>query len=229
MADTANTVESEPRLIVEQGSAARVAAVAEPVIAELGYRLVRVRISGTAGCTIQIMAERPDGTMTIDDCEAVSRALSPVLDVADLIERSYRLEVSSPGIDRPLVRRSDFDRFAGHTAKIEMAAAHEGRRRFRGQLLGIDGACTRLRRTDAAAGEPDQVLLPIEDMADARLVLSDALIADALKRGKAELKGQKTEDRRRKKERGHNSSVVHRSSSDSQSAPTNGATYHEGE
>src|SRR5438105_8107505 len=107
---------NEPRLIIEQGVAARVAAIAEPVLAGLGYRLVRVRISGLAGCTVQIMAERPDGMMAIEDCEAASRALSPVLDVADPIEGSYRLEISSPGIDRPLVRRSDFDRYAGHVA-----------------------------------------------------------------------------------------------------------------
>src|SRR5919201_3992193 len=93
--------ECEPRLIAEQGAAARVAAIAEPVIEGLGFRLVRVKISGQSGCTVQIMAERPDGTMTIDDCETVSRTLSPVLDVADPIDRAYRLEVSSPGMDRP--------------------------------------------------------------------------------------------------------------------------------
>src|SRR5690242_4019091 len=133
---------SEPRLIVEQGVAAKLAAIAEPVIAGLGFRLVRVRVSGLSGCTIQIMAERPDGSMTIDDCEAISRALSPVLDVADPIERAYRLEISSPGIDRPLVRRSDFERHAGHRIKIEMATSVAGRRRFRGVLLGTqeDGA-----------------------------------------------------------------------------------------
>ena len=99
----------EPRLVAEQGIAARVAAIAEPVLAGIGYRLVRVKISGLDGCTVQIMAERPDGTMTVEDCEAVARALSPVLDVADPIDRAYRLEVSSPGMDRPLVRRSDFE------------------------------------------------------------------------------------------------------------------------
>src|SRR5262245_6152029 len=88
------TDDNEPRLLVEQGPAARVAAIAEPVVAELGYRLVRVRVSGLSGCTVQIMAERPDGSMTIEDCEAISRALSPVLDVADPIERAYRLEIS---------------------------------------------------------------------------------------------------------------------------------------
>ena len=99
MDDTVDTVaRTEPRLITEQGVGARIAAIAAPVLEGLGYRLVRVRMSGMAGCTVQIMAERPDGTMTIEDCEAVSRALSPVLDVEDPIDRAYRLEISSPGI-----------------------------------------------------------------------------------------------------------------------------------
>src|SRR6185503_5507009 len=89
----------EPRLITEPGVSARVAAVAEPVIEQLGYRLVRVKVSGAEGCTVQIMAERPDGSMTVEDCEALSRALSPVLDVTDPIDRAYRLEISSPGLD----------------------------------------------------------------------------------------------------------------------------------
>ena len=179
---------SEPRLIVEQGVAARVAAIAEPVLVGIGYRLVRVRISGLDGCTVQIMAERPDGTMTVEDCETVSRALSPVLDVADPIDRAYRLEVSSPGMDRPLVRRSDFERHAGHQLKVEMAAAIAGRRRFRGVLLGTEGDAARIRRDDAAPGEPNEVLLPIEDMAEAKLVLTDALIAESLRRGKEQQK-----------------------------------------
>jgi ribosome maturation factor RimP len=176
---------SEPRLIVEQGVAARLATITEPVLASLGFRLVRVRISGLSGCTIQIMAERADGSMTIDDCEAISRALSPVLDVADPVDDAYRLEVSSPGIDRPLVRVSDFERFAGHQIKVEMAIAMEGRRRFRGVLLGAQGDAARIRRDDAAAGEATEVLLPIAEMAEARLVLTDALIAESLRRGKA--------------------------------------------
>jgi ribosome maturation factor RimP len=179
---------SEPRLIVEQGVAARVAAIAEPVLEGMGYRLVRVRMSGLDGCTLQIMAERPDGTMTVEDCEAVSRALSPVLDVADPIDRAYRLEVSSPGMDRPLVRRSDFERHAGHQLKVEMAAAIAGRRRFRGVLLGTEGDAARIRRDDAAPDETTEVLLPIEDMAEAKLVLTEALIAESLRRGKEQLK-----------------------------------------
>jgi ribosome maturation factor RimP len=175
---------SEPRLIVEQGVAARLATIAEPVLAGLGFRLVRVRISGLSGCTIQIMAERADGTMTIDDCETISRALSPVLDVADPVEDAYRLEISSPGIDRPLVRRSDFERFAGHQIKVEMAISTEGRRRFRGVLLGAQGDAAQVRRDDAAAGEAAEVLLPIGEMTEARLVLTDALVAESLRRGK---------------------------------------------
>src|SRR6266571_7276580 len=177
--------ESEPRLVAEQGIAAHVAAIAEPVLGGIGYRLVRVKISGLDGCTVQIMAERPDGTMTVEDCEAVSRALSPVLDVADPIDRAYRLEVSSPGMDRPLVRRSDFVRFAGHLVKLEMMIARDGRKRFRGLLLGVEGDAARIRRDDSAPGESDEVLLPIDEMAEAKLVLTDSLIAESLRRGKA--------------------------------------------
>jgi len=176
---------SEPRLVVEPGVAARVSAVAAPVLQQLGYRLVRIKISGEAGCTVQIMAERPDGTMLIDDCEAVSRALSPVLDIADPIDRAYRLEISSPGIDRPLVRRTDFERYSGHLVKIEMAVAHQGRKRFRGLLAGVEGDKVRIRRDDAPAGEEADVLLTMEDIGEARLVLTDELVAESMRRGKA--------------------------------------------
>ena len=178
----------EPRLIVEQGIAARVASLAAPVLSGLGYRLVRVRVSGTSGMTVQIMAERADGTMAIEDCEAASRALSPVFDAEDPIDREYRLELSSPGIDRPLVRRSDFARYAGHEAKIEMAVGLDGRKRFRGILLGVEGNAARLRLRDKDAPEAEggaEVLLPIADMAEARLVLTDDLIRESLRRGKA--------------------------------------------
>jgi ribosome maturation factor RimP len=173
----------EPRLISEPGRAARVAAVVEPVLASLGYRLVRVRVTAFAGCTVQVMAERPDGSMNVEDCEIASRALSPVLDVADPIESAYRLEISSPGIDRPLVRRSDFDRYAGHIAQVEMQVPIDGRRRFRGELGGTEGDFVRLRRGDAEK-DPGDVLLPINDMTEARLVLTDALIAQSLRRSK---------------------------------------------
>lgn len=178
---------NDPRLIVESGMAARVAAIAEPVLEGLGFRLVRVRLSGSqaGGSTMQIMAERPDGTFTIDDCEAASRALSPVLDVADPISQAYNLELSSPGIDRPLVRAGDFVRWAGHEAKVEMAVAQDGRKRFRGIVLGAEGTSARLRRTDGKADEPAEVTLPIEEIAEARLVLTDDLIREALRRAKA--------------------------------------------
>jgi len=184
MDDRPTAFAEEPRLITEPGRAARVAAIAEPVLAELGYRLVRVRISGSAGCTVQIMAERPDGTMAIEDCEAASRALSPVLDVADPIEGPYRLEISSPGIDRPLVRRSDFDRYAGHVAQVEMLVPIDGRRRFRGELIGTEGDGVRLRCDETAAAASAEALLRIDDIAEARLVLTDALIAESLRRSK---------------------------------------------
>jgi ribosome maturation factor RimP len=176
---------AEPRLVVEPGMAARVSAVAAPVLQGMGYRLVRIKISGESGCTVQIMAERPDGSMLIDDCEAISRALSPVLDIADPIDRAYRLEISSPGIDRPLVRRSDFERYTGHLVKIEMAVAHQGRKRFRGTLEGVEGDCVHLHRVDARAEEVADVALTMEDIAEARLVLTDELVAESIRRGKA--------------------------------------------
>jgi ribosome maturation factor RimP len=205
MAPTQSQTTSEPRLIAEPGLAARVAAIAEPVLEGMGYRLVRVRISSSEGCTVQIMAERPDGTMAVEDCEAVSRALSPVFDVNDPIDRAYRLEISSPGIDRPLVRRSDFDRYAGHTAKIEMSAPVDGRKRFRGRIEGTQttpqGDAARIHRDDAAAEEAADVLLPIEQMAEARLVLTDDLVAEALRRGKAAERQSRAARQRERRER----------------------------
>jgi ribosome maturation factor RimP len=179
----------EPRVIADTGVAARVASIAAPVLAELGFRLVRVKVSGLSGCTVQIMAERPDGTMTIEDCETASRTLSPVLDAADPIDRAYRLEISSPGLDRPLVRRSDFERHAGQQVKIELEVAHEGRKRFRGLLLGVEVAGARIRSDDAKDGAAEvEVVLPFDDMADAKLVLTDELIAASLRRGKSDVR-----------------------------------------
>jgi ribosome maturation factor RimP len=199
---------AEPRLIVEQGMAARVAAIATPVLNGLGYRLVRVRVSGTSGCTVQIMAERPDGTMAIEDCEVASRALSPVFDTEDPIETEYRLEISSPGIDRPLVRRTDFERYAGHEVKVEMAVMTEGRKRFRGVLLGVEGEAARLRRKDAAAGEESDVLLPMTDMVEARLVLTDALVTESLRRGK-ERAGRHADQARANARQADNDNLMH--------------------
>ena len=175
----------EPRLIQDSGLAARVANIVEPVLEGLGLRLVRVRVSAAAGCTVQIMVERPDGTTSIDDCELTSRTLSPVLDVADPIEKAYRLEISSPGIDRPLVRKSDFERYAGHEVRVEMVTPIEGRKRFRGRLDGTEGEAVKLHRDDAAEGEIADVVLPIEQMSEAKLVLTDDLVTEALRKEKA--------------------------------------------
>lgn len=180
---------NEPRLVTETGISARVAALAAPVLESLGLRLVRVRVSGSAGQTVQIMAERPDGTISVGDCERASRALSPVLDAADPVDSAYRLELSSPGIDRPLVRRSDFERYAGHVMKVELNVALAGRKRFRGILLGVTGEAARLKSEDT----DEETLIPIDDMSEARLVLTDALIAESLRRGKAAQKAAEIE------------------------------------
>ncbi|MER2607067.1 MAG: ribosome maturation factor RimP [Siculibacillus sp.] len=181
------TTRNEPRLIHETGLDARVAALAEPVIEDLGFRLVRVKCSGRNGFTVQIMAERDDGTIGVDDCEEISRNVAPVLDAEDPVDRAYHLEVSSPGIDRPLVRRSDFERWAGHVAKIELAEAHDGRRRFRGVLLGLKDETFGVRLEGVAAGEPDTVWIPVDLLTEARLILTDELIAASFKAAKRAL------------------------------------------
>jgi ribosome maturation factor RimP len=170
----------DQRLARETGPAQRVAALAEPVLADMGFRLVRIKMFGS---TVQIMAERPDGTFTIDDCEKFSRAFSPMLDVADVISSRYHLEVSSPGIDRPLVRPQDFEDWEGHDAKIEMAVPVAGRKRFRGPLEGYHDGEVRLF-IDNPEGGAEKLLvgIPFKDIADAHLVLTDELIADAKQR-----------------------------------------------
>ncbi|WGD29361.1 ribosome maturation factor RimP [Ancylobacter sp. WKF20] len=186
--EAATTPESrldEPRLVTETGPAARVAGIVGPVLQGLGFRLVRVRLSGREGITLQIMAERPDGSFGIEECEAASRAISPVLDVEDPISGAYTLEMSSPGIDRPLVRLSDFERWAGHEVKVEMAVPLEGRKRFRGMLTGAQNGEALVRLPDAPAGTPDLFALPIADIGEARLVMTEALIREALRRDKA--------------------------------------------
>src|SRR5215207_444086 len=178
-------VEHENRLITETGVAARVAVVVEPAIEDLGFRLVRVKVSSQNGCTVQIMAERPDGAMSVADCEAVSRAVSPVLDLEDPVPQAYNLEVSSPGIDRPLTRRSDFERWAGYEAKIEMDVPLNGRKRFRGRLRGVDGDGAMVELPDVKEGEERLFRLPLNEIGDARLVLTDELVREALRRGSA--------------------------------------------
>ena len=184
----------EPRLITETGNASRVARIVEGQIRSLGYRLVRVRISGQNGCTVQIMAERPDGLMGVDDCEAVSRAVSPLLDVEDPVPQQYHLEISSPGIDRPLVRVSDFARWAGFDCRIEMAVPVDGRKRYRGLLAGVEGEQVRIALPDIPEGVDPVAVLNIRDILEARLVLTDEVIAESLRRGKLAMKSAGIED-----------------------------------
>lgn len=170
----------EPRIIAETGQDARIAAVIEPVLADLGFRLVRIRLSQRDGMTLQIMAERPDGSMSVEDCETASRAISPVLDIEDPLPMAYNLELSSPGIDRPLVRRSDFLTWQGHEVRIETSVLVDGRKRFKGVIAGIAGDALEL----AIDGEAEPRALPLAALGSARLVLSDALIREALRRDK---------------------------------------------
>lgn len=180
---------AEARVITETGLEARIALIIEPAIVSLGYRLVRVKLSPLNGMTLQIMAERPDGTMSVDDCEVLSHDLSPLLDVEDPIDHEYNLEVSSPGIGRPLVRLGDFDRWFGHQAKIELVRPIDGRKRFKGTLAGRDGDVVRLTLEASAKGrEPEVVSLPVNEIDEARLVLTDTLIRETLRKEKRKVR-----------------------------------------
>ena len=182
---TVSGAASDARFIGETGLAAQMAAMAEPVLTDLGFRLVRVVLSGRNGTTVQIMAERPDGTITVEECAEISRHLSPVLDAHDPMSGQYTLEVSSPGIDRPLVRPSDFEDWAGYEAKIELKELLAGRKRFRGMLEGVEGEEVRIEVELDQLGR--QVIgLPIRLVGEARLVLTDELIREALRRTEEE-------------------------------------------
>lgn len=154
-------------------AADRVRALLEPTVEALGFELVRVAYGGGQRPRLQIMAERADGSMTIDDCALLSRELSALLDVEDPIAGEYVLEVSSPGIDRPLTRRKDFERWAGFEARIETETPVDGRRRFTGRLSGLEGEEVRMV-VDGA-----ELRLPLAGIVRARLVMTDALLAAA--------------------------------------------------
>jgi len=195
---------NEARLIVESGLARRIAEIAVPPLRDLGYRVVRVKLSSAAAPVLQVMLEKPDGTMSVEDCEIASTEISPHLDLADLIGSPYRLEVSSPGIDRPLARESDFRRAIGHAARIELNRPLDGRKRFRGVIEAVEiveGALVVDLRL-SSDGEPEEIVarLAVADMAEARLELTDALIRAALRREKTEIRKQKTENRKQKAE-----------------------------
>lgn len=188
---------NEPRLIVETGLDQRVAAIIEPVIVGLGFRLVRVRLLNQNGLTLQVMAERNDGTMNVEGCEEVSTAISPVLDVEDPIDKAYHLEVSSPGIDRPMVRKSDFRQWINHLVKCETSILVDNRKRFRGKIVAVDDDGFTIERDEATRGEEQNVTIPFSTLAEAKLILTDDLIRDALradKLAKAEAANQNEAD-----------------------------------
>jgi ribosome maturation factor RimP len=187
----------DDRIIRETGTDARIALIVTPVLEGMGYRLVRVRFSGQNGATLQIMVERPDGTMMVEDCEEVSRALSPALDVEDPVSGAYNLEVSSPGIDRPLVRKSDFAAAKGHVVKVETAIPVDDRKRFRGRIAEVTGEVVTVERDQVAYGEAAKADIPFDVITDARLVLTDDLIRDALKKDK-----QLRQERKRRRREG---------------------------
>lgn len=167
---------AEKRYIKETGLEARVARIVEPVAIDLGFSLVRIKITPENGCTLQIMAEDENGRFNINDCEALSKDLSPVLDVEDPIDREYHLEVSSPGIDRPLVRKRDFMRFVGHEAKIELLDMINGRKRFRGEIGPVDDEGVTIILPDAPGGTDPNHKLAFATIAEAKLVMTDKLM-----------------------------------------------------
>lgn len=189
--------EKEPRIIVETGVELRIAEIIDPVISEMGYRLVRVRLLNQNGLTLQVMAERDDSTMTVEDCEKVSTAISPVLDVEDPVDKAYHLEVSSPGIDRPMVRKSDFTRWHGHIVKFETSIMVDNRKRFRGKIAETNDEGFTIERDQVAYGEAPSVTIPFTALSEAKLILTDDLIRDALradKLAKAQAANQNGED-----------------------------------
>jgi len=194
MTENSNLV-GQRRFVLETGLAAEIAAIVEPRIEALGFRLVRVNVTGRNGSTVQIMAERPDGRITIGECEMISRDLSPALDVLDPMAGKYHLEVSSPGIDRPLVRPSDFENWASQEARIELKEPVDGHRRLRGRLEGYTDGEVRLAVSDLPGATGPQVIgLPPALISSARLVMTDELIREDLRRSKANIENAKADD-----------------------------------
>ena len=169
-------------LIAKAAIDRRLAEIVRPVIEGMGFELVRVRMMSGKAKTVQIMAERPDGGIEVDDCAQISTAVSATLDVEDPIEDNYTLEVSSPGIDRPLTRLKDFDTWSGYEAKLETTELIDGRRRFKGMLAGTEGSEVLVEIEEK--GEPVTIGLQFDWLTDAKLVLTDELIRDVLRQRK---------------------------------------------
>lgn len=165
-------------LIAKTAIDRRLAEIIRPVIEDLGFELVRVRLMGGRTATLQIMAERPDGGINVDDCADISTAVSASLDVEDPIEDNYHLEVSSPGIDRPLTRLKDFETFEGYEARVETNQAIDGRKRFKGMLAGVEGNEVLINVEEGTIG------LDFDWLSDAKLILTEDLIAEMLRQKK---------------------------------------------
>lgn len=176
-------------MVVQESSLnEKIAALIEPSLTDIGFELIRVRVSGgSEHATLQLMAERPDGTISVEDCAQISRTVSAILDVEDPISSHYVLEVSSPGLARPLVKRKDFDRFKGRVAKIELRQAMDGRKRFKGVLDGMEGDFVMVAEEDDDNddGEPMVWGLPFSQISEARLVVTDDMFKDELQDDKA--------------------------------------------
>jgi ribosome maturation factor RimP len=181
--DISTTAEIEDRFVRETGLAGEFAGLVEPVLADLGMRLVRVVVSRRDGNTVQIMAERLDGSMSVDDCAMVSREISPLLDAYDPMDERYNLEISSPGIGRPLVRRSDFIRWNGFETKVKLREPIDGRKRFTGIIEGYEDNELLLRVDIEGYSEPQIIGLAVQGIEEARLVVNDALLKSGPKAG----------------------------------------------
>lgn len=179
--ETALAVLDTP-LVAAPGPARRIFELLRGPAEGIGFEIVRVRFGLQDGQTLQIMAERPDGTMCVADCEELSRTLSALLDVEDPIPGEYNLEISSPGIDRPLTRPKDFERWAGFEAKLELTEPLGGRKRFRGLLQGIEDGEVLVECEIEGFSEPQVLGLPFRQLGDAKLTMSDELIKESLKR-----------------------------------------------
>jgi ribosome maturation factor RimP len=175
----AGQVTDTKRYIRETGQEQRIAAIVAPVARDLGFHLVRVKVLPDNGCTLQIMAEDDQGRFSVANCQQLSQEISPVLDLHDPIDKAYHLEVSSPGVDRPLVRARDFERWAGHEVRIELAHLIEGRKRFRGVIELSDDTSVTIKLPDVPEGANDLHVLPLADIAEAKLMLTDALLEAA--------------------------------------------------
>ncbi len=172
-------------LIAKAAIDQRLAELVQPVIEDMGYELVRIRLMSGKTSILQIMAEKPEGGIEVDDCAAISTAVSATLDVEDPIADNYTLEVSSPGIDRPLTRLKDFDMWHGYEAKIETYELIDGRRRFKGELAGTEGDEVLITLDETQGSEAVTIGLKFEWLSDAKLVLTDELISEMLRQRKA--------------------------------------------